>query len=97
MEDLQMKIQIAGPGCPKCEETEKHVREACAQTGLHVEIETVRDVDEIARLGVKLTPGVIVDGHVIESGPVPTVSRLKQALTTLVRTQRARDSLKPRT
>src|SRR4030042_53613 len=26
-----MKIQVAGPGCLKCQETEKNVREACSQ------------------------------------------------------------------
>lgn len=91
-----MKIQIAGPGCPKVEETEKHVREACASAHLDAQIEVVHDPKEIARLHVVHTPGVVVDGRVIESGHVPSVDRIKEALTTLVQMQRAKEALRIR-
>lgn len=72
-----MKIQIAGPGCPKCEMTEKHVRQACSELGLDVEVEHLTDPREMAMLGVMLTPAVIVDGKVIEAGHVPTTENIK--------------------
>jgi AraC-like DNA-binding protein len=28
-----MKIQVAGPSCAKCQETEKNVRDACTRVG----------------------------------------------------------------
>lgn len=73
-----MKIQVAGPGCPRCIETEKNVREACAQLNLGADISHVFDMMEIARLGVIMTPAVIVDGKIVISGKLPTVEELKK-------------------
>ena len=73
-----MKIQVAGPGCPRCQATEKNVREACAQLNLDVDISHIYDVREFARLGVVFTPAVIVDGKIIISGKLPTVEELKK-------------------
>ncbi|MCJ7442192.1 MAG: MTH895/ArsE family thioredoxin-like protein [Thermoanaerobaculaceae bacterium] len=77
-----MKIQIAGPGCPRCEVTERNVFNACAALNLAADISHVRDVKQLAALGVVLTPAVLVDGKVVVSGRVPTVAELKQILTT---------------
>jgi small redox-active disulfide protein 2 len=77
-----MKIQIAGPGCPRCEVTERNVFNACAELNLAAHISHVRDVKQFAALGVVLTPAVLVDGKVVVSGKVPTVAELKQILTT---------------
>ena len=76
-----MKIQIAGPGCLRCQTTEKNVINACAELGLAADISHIIDVKEIAKLGVMLTPAVIVDGKVVMSGRVPTVGELKAILS----------------
>jgi small redox-active disulfide protein 2 len=76
-----MKIQIAGPGCPRCEVTERNVFNACAALNLAADISHLRDVKQFAALGVVLTPAVLVDGKVVVSGRVPTVAELKQILT----------------
>ncbi|MGQ9569507.1 MAG: thioredoxin family protein [Thermodesulfovibrionales bacterium] len=73
-----MKIQVAGPGCLKCQETEKNVREACSQLKLDADIKHVYDIKEIAKLGVLFTPAVVVNGKVITSGKIPTVEELKK-------------------
>ena len=75
-----MKIQIAGPGCPKCQMTEKNVRAACEQMNLDIEITHLSDFKEYAKYGVMLTPSVIVDGKVIFSGKVPSLEELKKTL-----------------
>ncbi|MDH5203362.1 MAG: thioredoxin family protein, partial [Nitrospirota bacterium] len=41
-----MKIQVAGPGCPRCHATEENVRDACAQLNLVADISHVFDVRE---------------------------------------------------
>jgi small redox-active disulfide protein 2 len=76
-----MKIQVAGPGCPRCHETEKNVREACSQLNLAADISHVFDLKELARLGVLFTPAVIVDGKIVVSGKLPTVEELKNYLS----------------
>jgi small redox-active disulfide protein 2 len=73
-----MKIQVAGPGCPRCQETEKNVREACAQLNLAADISHVFDIKEIAKLGVIFTPAVIVDEKMVVCGKLPTVDELKK-------------------
>lgn len=80
-----MKIQVAGPGCKKCHDTERNVREACAQLNLNAEILHVSDMREIAKLGVLFTPAVIVDGKMIVSGKSPSVEELKNYFSKLSR------------
>ena len=75
-----MKIQIAGPGCWRCEATEKNVFNACAELDLTADISHNYDVKQFAALGVRLTPAVIVDGKIVVSGKVPTVAELKTLL-----------------
>jgi small redox-active disulfide protein 2 len=76
-----MKIQIAGPGCARCEATEKNVRNTCEQLNLEAEIEHTYDVKEYSKMGVRLTPAVIVNGKIIVSGKVPEVDELKKLLS----------------
>ena len=59
-----MEIKVLGPGCPKCHETEKLVREVVAETGAGATVEKVSDFQQIAQLGVFATPAVVVDGQV---------------------------------
>ena len=73
-----MKIQVAGPGCPRCQETEKNVREACSQLKLDADIKHVYDIKEIAKLGVIFTPAVIIDGKMVVCGKLPTVDELEK-------------------
>lgn len=66
-----MLIKVLGPGCKKCHETEKIVRETVAEAGSDASVEYVRDLGEIARHGVFTTPAVVVDGVVKCVGKVP--------------------------
>ena len=76
-----MKIQVAGPGCGRCKATEKLVQEACSELGIQADIEHVYDVKAYVKLGVRLTPAVVVDGKVVFSGKVPTAEELKELLS----------------
>lgn len=76
-----MKIQIAGPGCARCDATEKNVINACSALNLAADISHIYDVKEYTQLGVKVTPAVIIDGKVVISGKVPTVEELKKLLS----------------
>jgi small redox-active disulfide protein 2 len=76
-----MEIKVLGPGCPRCRETEKHVKEAVAESGLDAQVDKVTDVMEIARSGVFGTPAVIVDGEVKSVGRIPNKEEIKTWLT----------------
>jgi small redox-active disulfide protein 2 len=75
-----MKIQIAGPGCPNCQNTERNVIDACAELDVAADISHVTNIADILDLGVMRTPAVVIDGVVVISGRVPTVSELKDML-----------------
>jgi small redox-active disulfide protein 2 len=75
-----MRIQIAGPGCPRCQMTEKNVFNACAELNLAADISKVADLKAIRDLGVWTTPAVIIDGKIVVSGRIPSVPELKKML-----------------
>jgi small redox-active disulfide protein 2 len=66
-----MEIKILGPGCAKCEKTEKIVKEAVAEAGVGAAIEKVTDMMKIAGYGVFGTPAVVVNGEVKSVGKIP--------------------------
>ena len=66
-----MDIKILGPGCPKCNQTEKVVREAVTEAGVEAQIEKITGAMEIAGYGVFGTPAVVVDGEVKSVGKIP--------------------------
>jgi len=66
-----MDIKVLGPGCPKCQQTEKIVKDAVAESSIEATVEKVTDVMEIAGYGVFGTPAVVVDGEVKSVGKIP--------------------------
>jgi small redox-active disulfide protein 2 len=66
-----MEIKILGPGCPRCDQTEKIVRETAAELGIAANIEKVTGAMEIASYGVFGTPAVVVNGEVKSVGKIP--------------------------
>ena len=76
-----MEIKVLGPGCPKCEQTEKLVRDAVEESGVDAVVEKIKDIMEIAKLGVFMTPAVVVDGEVKSVGKVPSMNDVKGWIT----------------
>jgi small redox-active disulfide protein 2 len=72
-----MDIKVLGPGCPKCQQTEKVVKEAVAEAGVDAQIEKITDTMEIAGYGVFGTPAVVVDGEVKSVGKIPKKADIK--------------------
>ena len=75
-----MDIKVLGPGCAKCKQAEKVVREAVAESGLTVEVEKITDVLAIAGFGVLGTPAVVIDGEVKSVGKIPKKADVKSWL-----------------
>ena len=65
-------IEVLGPGCQKCQVTEKIVREVVESAGIVAEVIHVTDYAQIAERGVLSTPGLVIDGTVVLTGRVPT-------------------------
>ena len=75
-----MEIKVLGPGCPKCQQTEKVVKQAVAESGVAADGEKVTDVMRIAGYGVFGTPAVVVDGEVKSVGKIPGKEEVKSWL-----------------
>jgi small redox-active disulfide protein 2 len=75
-----MEIKILGPGCARCVQVEKLVKEVVAQTGVAANIEKVSDFKQIASYGVFATPAVVVDGVVKAVGKIPKKEEIQSWL-----------------
>ncbi len=72
-----MKIQIAGPGCPRCHQTEKVMINAAQELNIDADVSHVSDVKEMAQLGIRITPAVLIDGKIAMAGRVPSIKEAK--------------------
>lgn len=70
-EDIAMEIKVLGPGCVRCEQVEKLIREVLAETSVEATVDKVKDFKQIASYGVFGTPAVIIDGEVKSVGKIP--------------------------
>ena len=66
-----MDIKVLGPGCAKCQQAEKVVKEAVAEAGVDATLEKVTDLMKIAGYGVFGTPAVVVGNEVKCVGKIP--------------------------
>ena len=75
-----MEIKILGPGCPKCRQTEKIVKETVAESGVNARVEKVTDIMKIAGYGVFGTPAVVINDEVKCVGKIPEKEEIRSWL-----------------
>jgi small redox-active disulfide protein 2 len=75
-----MKIEILGPGCPKCRKLYESALEAKKDLPPGIEIEKVEDINRIMHLDMWSTPGLAVDGHVVSRGQVLSAKEIVRVL-----------------
>jgi small redox-active disulfide protein 2 len=74
------KLQILGPGCPKCLELARRTEEAAKSLGRDYELTKVTELNQIMSFGVLMTPALVVDGQVKTVGTLPSVEEIKKLL-----------------
>jgi len=67
-----MKVEILGPGCPKCSKLAENAAQAVEELGVDAEIVKVTDVNGMTKRGVMMTPALVIDGEVKSVGRVPS-------------------------
>lgn len=67
-----MEIKVVGTGCAKCNKLEENVKEALKDLNVEAEVSKISDLSDIAKTGILMTPGLIIDGKVKLSGKVPS-------------------------
>jgi small redox-active disulfide protein 2 len=73
-----MKIEIFGPGCPKCEQVERVVKVALSELGITAEVEKVKDMGRIVEAGIMIPPGLRINGKLKSSGKAPKIDEIKK-------------------
>jgi small redox-active disulfide protein 2 len=76
-----MLIQILGPGCSRCHETERRVVNTVSRLGIAADIRKVTDMKEIMSFGVLGTPAVVIDGKVKCHGRIPAAEEIEKWVT----------------
>ena len=74
------KIQILGPGCPKCKKLAEITQAAAEELDIDYTLEKVTDISDIMKFGVMMTPALAVDGSVKLVGKVPSSDEVKKLL-----------------
>lgn len=75
-----MKIEVFGPGCPKCLQVEKTVKDALTELNIQAEVEKVKDIMKIVEAGVMIPPGIRINGKLKCTGRIPKIDEVKKWL-----------------
>jgi small redox-active disulfide protein 2 len=78
---MKKKIQILGPGCPKCQKLTEDAEKAAKELGIDYEIEKIKDIREMVKFGVMVTPVLAVDGKAKSVGKALNVEQIKKILS----------------
>lgn len=76
-----MEIKVLGTGCKKCKQLEELVKEVVKETKTEAVVIKVTDIQDIAKAGIMLTPGLMIDGKVKSTGKVPSKADLVKLIT----------------
>ena len=74
---LSVTIRILGTGCVSCNGLYTMVINAMERAGVAADIEQIHDPDEISRLGVTITPALMINGRVKIAGIQPTLAQVE--------------------
>ena len=77
-----MKVEILGTGCKRCDQLFENTQNAAAELDSpeNIEIEKIGDVNYFAKMGVFMTPGLVIDGEVVSTGKVLSPNQIKEKI-----------------
>ena len=78
---IMKRIQVLGPGCPRCEKLKKNAEAAVEQSCAEAIVEKVTDINAIIGFGVMTTPALAIDGEVKSVGKVLSPEEIRNLLT----------------
>ena len=73
-----VEIKVLGPGCTRCRQLEKDVRNLLGEINVAADLEKIEDMNEFAEYNVVVTPALVINGQVKMAGKVPTRRQLKE-------------------
>ena len=77
-----MKVEVLGPGCKRCDQLYENTQSAVAdlKSTSTIEVEKIGDINYFAKMGVFMTPGLVIDGEVVSTGKVLSPNQIKQKI-----------------
>ena len=77
-----MKVEVLGPGCKRCDQLYENAQNAVAELDAPGQIEVVKigDINYFAKVGVFMTPGLVIDGEVISTGKVLSPHQIREKI-----------------
>lgn len=75
-----MKIQALGGCCKNSTLNYENAVKAAKICKVEDEVENIKDMKEILKLGVMKTPGLVIDGKVVSSGRVLSVDKIVELI-----------------
>ena len=73
-------IEVLGPGCPRCHETQRVVQHVVDEAKLDCRVQKSTSIDRMVELGVLSTPAIALDGRVVLSGRIPKTEEVRKLL-----------------
>jgi small redox-active disulfide protein 2 len=77
-----MKIEILGTGCKRCDQLYENTKGAVSKvdSSSEINVEKIGDVNYFTKMGVFMTPGLVIDGQVISTGKVPSTNEIMKMI-----------------
>ena len=77
-----MKLEILGTGCKRCDQLYENTQNAVTELDSpgNIVIEKIGDVNYFAKMGVFMTPGLVIDGEVVSTGKVLSPNQIKEKI-----------------
>ncbi len=77
-----MKIEILGTGCKRCDQLYDNTLSAVSEVDSpsKINVEKIGDINYFTKMGVFMTPGLVIDGKVLSTGKVPSASQIMKMI-----------------
>jgi len=77
-----MKIEILGTGCKRCDQLYENAQSAASKvdSATDINVEKIGDVNYFTKMGVFMTPGLLINGQVLSTGKVPSANQIMKMI-----------------
>ncbi len=77
-----MKVEVLGTGCKRCDQLYENTVSAASDfdSSTGIEVKKVTDVNYFTKMGVFMTPGLIIAGKTVSVGKVLSVEEIKEKI-----------------
>jgi len=77
-----MKLEVLGTGCKRCDQLYENTVSAASDfdPSMGIEVKKVNDVNYFTKMGVFMTPGLIIAGKTVSVGKVLSVEEIKEKI-----------------